>query len=273
MVMGKAFSFLVAGHLYGAPGASAHGVAPTLVHAIPRLATGDDRWLLSLGDLVQDQQRLDAAVGILRGLAMPVLNAPGNHDWSTADYRTRFGDGYGCFAQGSALVIVLNTEIVPWHIADEQLVFFHRCLDWAAGRTVIRHVFVAGHRNLFAVEDPRYRVVFEHGNSQDRFTGRCNFQRELLPRLTSLARNRNVYWLSGDVGAPWSEALLVDRHPTSGIHFIATGLGGGERDHLLRVHVDGEVVGITVVPLDSTPPALESSGVDDWRQRHAAKGR
>ena len=269
---GESFSFLVGGHLYGQPGIASSMPSPHLVARTAELARGGDAFLVSLGDMCRAflDLALEPTLYVLEHLEMPVYNAPGNHDYAPPEaYEDRFGPSYGCLAHGSALFVLLNTELERWQIAAEQLEFLRRVAEFATEHDQVRQVFVFAHRVLFAADDPRYRIVFDHHNDVPGYPGTSNFAADVLPLLRELARDKRVVWFSGDVGVEDSMSLFWDRDPRTGITFVATGLGGTPHDCLVRVVVprDGEVE-LSVVPLaDGIEGPISGHGLERWRAR------
>jgi hypothetical protein len=279
----REFSFLVGGHMYGDPGRVTSMPSPTFVAAADRLAGEGDAFLVSCGDLFRAMMDLsvEPTLHMLGHLRMPVFNAPGNHDWIAAEYTRRFGPGYGAFRYGDALFILLNTEIEPWHISGEQLVFLQRTIDFARSDPAVFRVFCFAHKLVFAVDAPRYEVLFEHANARDGFEGRSNFVSDVAPLLAPVARSKEVVWFGGDVGVSWSLSLFVDTDPDTGITYVGTGMGDTRRDCLVRVRVRaGARSRLEPVPLpegatlDVGEPVrapIEAYGIDHWRQAFAPK--
>ena len=271
------FSFLVGGHLYGDPRSFETLPSPWFVDAVDRLAAGNDRFFVSLGDLVRDcvPGTLEPTLSVLRRLRRPVYNTPGNHDWSPPGaWVRRFGESYGAFSVGGALCILLNTELVPWNIEGEQRAFLERALAHACEDAEVHQVFVFAHKLLFVPGRERYRVVWEHGNSCDSWSGRCGFESRVRPLLVALARAKPVIWFGGDVGAPWSRALFLDRDPETGVTFVAVGLGGQARDALVRVTVpEHGPPSLEVVPLgEEDPGSLSGHGLEAWQGEFEGAG-
>lgn len=284
---GPSFSFLVGGHLYGDPGVMAAVPAPTFLAMLLPIRGGSDRFLVSLGDFVRafEPEMLVPTLEVFTWLDRPVFNAPGNHDYRPGPYEERFGASFGALRCGNALLFVLNTELSPWSLRGPQLTALREAVETVGTDPSIDHLILCGHKVLFAAEEPRYRVLFEHCNGRDGWDGASNVQTEVVPMLAELAQRKNVVWFAGDVGVSWTLSLFYDRHPETGITCVATGLGSTRRDHLLRVAVGpGAEFQIEPVPLVAgagieqgqpvTGP-LENYGVEAWRRHFAdaAAGR
>lgn len=270
-----ALRFLVGGHLYGRPGRRTieePGPAPSLRRAIPSLRAMHPDFFVSLGDFVWAfvDPYLSATLAELGKLGVPVLNAPGNHDVGIRGaYEARFGTRWGAARAGKTVLVVLDTEEDPWQVPGAQLEMLRGVLREgpAAG---VRNVFVFAHKLVFAAEDPRYRVLFEHGNARDGWQGTSNFARDLRPALASCTKaGGEVWWFGGDVGAPGSYGLFQDRDPRTGVHYVATGLGETEADNVVLVTVSpGGDVRLERIPLaEGGMPPLEACGLAAWRER------
>ena len=264
--------FLAAGHLYGAGSSRRILPAASFVDNIDRLRAEEPSFFVSLGDFIRGARKkahLDAALHFFDRLDTAVYNAVGNHDMAgegRRKYEERFGPTFGGFRIGSSLFLVLDTELDPWNVRGEQLEFLAQCLERGA-RERIQNVFVFAHRVVFAAEDERYAVLFEHCNSRRRWPGTNNYAEEVLPLLEAFARNGDVYWFAGDVGVRWSYGLFYDHDERHGVHYIATGLGETPTDNVVRVTVTaGGDVELERIALTSEPlPPLEECGPELWR--------
>ncbi|MAG57800.1 MAG: hypothetical protein CMJ83_16055 [Planctomycetes bacterium] len=261
------FTFLVAGHVYGD-----WQKKPVLPPAgLRRYLAQDhhDDLIVLLGDSVYRYAERGPTMEFLKTVPIPVYNAPGNHDYTQPrDYEKRYGPSYGGFMHGGSLFVVLNTEVQPWHISKTQLRWLDRVMAGAVERDDIERVFVFAHKLVFAANE-RYLPVLLQANESYPLQGPNNFDTEVRPLLSRIAKRRPVTWFSGDVGTPRSMPLFRDQDPESGITYVATGLGDNASDHLLRIAVPAEgPISITVVPLAKGPsPKFIDAGLEAWRAR------
>jgi len=130
-------------------------------------------------------------------------------------------------------------------------------------------VFLFAHKLLFVAKGTLFPVLAPHMNAQDGFTGSINFIKDVEPLLTRMAKDRAVYWFSGDIGIAHSETLFHHRDPVSGVTFIATGIGDLPRDLILQVDV-GENGAVRIQPVALNPETavrpVEAYGVSHWRE-------
>jgi hypothetical protein len=118
---------------------------------------------------------------------------------------------------------------------DEQLNYFIKVIKEAD--ETIKNVFIFSHKLLWTVKTSKYQVVYKHLNSQNGYQYDSNFLGCIIPVLNDLAKDKNVFWISGDIGCSWSLPLFYDKD-SSGITFIATGLGDTGNDIILDVNIN-----------------------------------
>ena len=82
-------------------------------------------------------------------------------------------------------------------------------------------------------------IANDHGPEES------NFWNEVFPIISNTGEH--IYLFSGDVGAfdTGSEFFYEN---ISGVEFFATGMGGGERDNFLFLHVDNSGVNVELIP-------------------------
>ncbi len=266
---------LVFGHAYGSPaGARARKPRPaeSLTRNEERLAARKPDLVVSLGDIVYRyaDSSIGAAVQCFAALGAPVLNAVGNHEMAERKaYTERFGPSFGALRLGDNLLFVLDTERRPWSLSAPQLEFLQTGLELArpAG---IRRVLLFAHKLIFSVEDARYGPLLAKLNAHDHWTGESNYKKQVLPLLEAFnGPGREVFWFGGDIGVGWNYGLFYDRHPASGITYVATGIGDQAWDNVLEVRLTAkgplqiEALSLTGEAL----PELESCGLEFWAQR------
>ncbi|MEO1447895.1 MAG: metallophosphoesterase [Bacteroidota bacterium] len=238
------YSFVVAGHVYGKPGAPVdQGVHPPFREALPamRETEGMDFMMLT-GDVVQ-VSRPETWNSFWQSLVdwdLPVYIAPGNHDLSSrALYEEQAGDTYYAFMHNRDLHIVLEPFGSQWNIEGEQLAFFMQTLDSLG--PAARHIFIYTHQVIWWEPDNRYGQHLILNSTAGR-GDRLNFWPVIFPRLLRL--EQPVYWFAGDVGAiRGNKRLAVFVADEGGIQLIGSGMGNEREDNALIVSVgkDGAV--------------------------------
>jgi hypothetical protein len=238
----KSYSFFVAGHIYGKATDSSLHIHPPFVEqydyirAQPGMMFG-----VFTGDLVRKATRenFDTLVMELSRLKLPYHIAPGNHDMGDPElYREYFGDRgansktYFSFIHENDLFIILDGNLDNESITGEQLAFFEKELDQFGSSS--RNIFVFVHQLIW------WRENNEFGNIVTNYPPLApdsnNFWTTVRPLLA--ITGKPVYLFAGDLGANHlANAYMYDRQ--GNMHYIATGMGQGENDNFIIVHVDG----------------------------------
>jgi len=273
-----AFSFLVGSHFYGSPFANQDKPARALEESIDILAESTDRFLFSVGDMVfrASPESFASITDLLERTGLPTYNAPGNHDWTDPQlYRKLFGKSYGCMRYGTALFVVLNTDLDSWFIRDQQLQFFQRAMRFAKGEAVIKQVFIFAHRQLFALKDPRYSSLLLHSNAIDNIDLHENYVRDLKPLLTEVAATKRVVWFTSDMGLTPYYNPFDDLDPSTRVTFIGSVFFDGPRDCMVRVRVgkDSRVSFELLSLAEPIPEPLEQLNMKYWQARIEAAGK
>ncbi|MHC5062958.1 MAG: metallophosphoesterase family protein [Planctomycetota bacterium] len=269
--------FLVAGHLYGSPGPEYKGralPASSFTDHLEDLKGQEADFMVLTGDFVRALKEpfLSTTLEFLSKLEIDVFNAPGNHEIGSKrqrrSYTERWGRSFGGFRVGGSLFLILDTELDPWKITGEQLAFLRDALTFAA-EAGIERAFIFAHRVLFATDDARYEVVFELANSKADWNG-GNYASEVLPLLANFARERELTWISGDVGGvARSFGLFQDYDERHRIRYVASGLGEQAGDNVLTVRVgaDGKTQ-LDRIPLkDPKMKSFSDCDLQAWQDR------
>jgi hypothetical protein len=268
------FRFLVGGHLYG-DSRKVDSPASTLLAARDQLAAGKFDLMVACGDTFRfsTEDCIAQTLALLQPLPFPIFNAVGNHDVAVrSTYERRFGQTYGCFVYAGCLFVLLDTELDAWQISGEQLQFLRAALAESNARDDIRAVFCFGHK-LVHCHRQRYFEVLVGSNALDGFTGPNRFAADVLPLLAATARSKPVYWFGGDIGLQHTLPAFMDRDPSSGVTFLATGLGDLARDALLEVEVNGANVQVRMRSLvGDEQQDLANFGLPAWRERFFPQG-
>lgn len=271
---GASFEFLVAGHLYGDP-AKTSMPADSIREALEDLAATGADLMVCCGDTFRraTPQCFAQTVDVLERLPFPVFNAVGNHDVNPrATYVERFGATYGAFVHGGCAFVMLDSEQTTWEITGEQLAFLRAALRTATARDDIRAVFCFAHKLVFAHRQQYFEVLLG-SNALDGLTAPNHFASEVLPLLQQTAAHKPVHWFGGDIGVSHTLATFYDRDATSGVTFVATGIGDLARDSVVQVAVRGNEVLVSLRSLTGQPVGkLEDCGVKAWADRISPAG-
>ena len=239
------FSFIVAGHAYGAPGAKNDPFHPPFMKTMDSLKRTDSiDFMVLTGDIVQksNARSWDKVEGYLAELDMSVFFAPGNHDLTDRElYTERYGQSNFSFEIGNNLFIVLDLMDSGWNIPEGRLnAIWNKCDEHR-----YENVFIFSHHIFWYDEEITPKIK---PNSLYAKSDVLTFYTMALPLLKSI--RSNVYVYGGDVGANaiGSELSLL-KHER--VHLIASGMGGGKWDNILKISVENEIVQTELIYLQN----------------------
>jgi hypothetical protein len=230
------YAFFVAGHVYGHPYTDDTTIHPPFLEKVgwirdyPRMKMG-----FFTGDIVRLGRAgdWDGVDRVVASLNMPVYFAPGNHDMTDrALFEARYGKTYFHFIYENDLFIVLDPNMDQWNISGDQLTFLKEVLEKNRGCS---NVFVFLHQVIWVERKKIFRMFIP--NSLAARAEHVNFWAEVEPRFAGLGKP--VYFFAGDTGAfPSGREIMYYRQ--GNIRFIASGMGGGERDNFVVVKVKAD---------------------------------
>lgn len=228
-----AYSFFVAGHTYGSPTGSNFGVHPPLRKKFNFINRSSLDFGVFTGDIVRKAtvQSWDSIDAELKLLNMPVYFAAGNHDVNDRMlFEQRYGPTYSRFIFNSDLHIILDPNLDEWNISGDQLDFLQSTVDSHA--VAVKNVYVYFHQVLWwENENTFYKIKM---NSTEGRADTINFWSEVEPLFHQLTNQ--VYMFAGDVGAT-ATGGEVFYHNYDNITFVASGMGGYQRDNFIIVDV------------------------------------
>ena len=231
----SAFSFYVAGHVYGNPSKS---IFPSmgLMNYIEKINSSDASFFILLGDNYRKADSLNITTfkhEILNKIQIPDFNAIGNHDIDNKKkqdyptYKKHFTKNtYYSFIIKSSAFIILDTELhtkngfTDGSITGKQLSFLKKTLNEfnALKCNVTKNVFICAHKELNLFEDNNYHKVVK-------------------PMLADLANNGvNIYILSGDMES-YSTDLYMTNDEIPNITYIHTHIPDNKDDKILKFEI------------------------------------
>lgn len=227
----KDLHFYVAGHVYGAPGVINHPFHPPFQKYVE--TTQNDTTIdfaVFTGDIVQEPnvRSWNSVDSLLEKVNYPVYFAPGNHDLKDRElYEKRYGKSNYNFVKENNLFVFWDVLTTGWNITEEQI----GELEKLASEQEFDNIFIFSHHIFWY--NPKYapqiKVNSTYGKSDP-----LNFYSAILPRMNQL--NMPIYIFGGDVGAnPGGSYIAI--HQYDNIHFIASGMGGGEWENVVEVDV------------------------------------
>lgn len=239
-----AYSFFVAGHVYGYPGESEDniGVHPPFKQKLGMIKndssiafgvfTGD---IVYNGALEKEWDELDADIVTI---GKPVYFAPGNHDsghsTSRAVFVERYGPTYQSFTHNKDLFIILDPNLDSWNVSGNQLTWLQNEVNKKAKDS--ENIFVFFHQLLWWCKENQYKGY--PPNSPSGRTEKINFFSEVYPLFDNL--QNKVYMFAGDTGVYETGYMYAK---DQNITFIASGMGGRKQDNFIitRVNKDTSV--------------------------------
>jgi len=228
------YSFFVAGHTYGTPGAENMGLYPPFRQRFDIIKNDSSvKFGVLTGDIVRSgtAANWDSVDRDLKELGIPVHFAAGNHDMSDRPlFESRYGRTYYSYIYDRDLFIILDPNIDGWNISHEQLQFLKDELQQKSGYA--DHIFVLFHQVLWWAPDNLFKNV--DINSLSGRAEKINYWDEVEPLFHSLSKP--VYLFAGDVGAFSTGDEFMYYHYDN-ITLIASGMGGGKRDNFVIVDV------------------------------------
>jgi hypothetical protein len=244
----KHYSFFVAGHTYGEPGAEFLGPHPPFREFFPQINDRSPDLGVFTGDIVPlgTPGNWDAVDVALTELASPVHFVVGNHDMTNRSlFVSRYGPTYYSFEYAGDLYVILDGELDLCNILGEQMEFLQQALNG----TDAQNVFVFVHKLIWIAEDTPYYVLHDKINNTQGYDYQSNFWTEVEPLLHDL--DAQVYVIAGDVGVAWAMPLFYESYDN--VTLIASGMGGAVEENFLIFDVDSQGVQIQVQRLDSQP--------------------
>jgi len=226
---------VVVGHAYGSHGGENLGLYPPLIEIL-QLAARQESILALTGDISRSGSP-ESFAQIRRELAdwSLVLVSPGNHDVGSFEQRSAFkayfGSTYGSRIVHNTFVLWLDTDLDDWRISGNQLSWLEEELrsDAAAAADAI---VVLTHHLIWSRGD-RTDFPVNGGPREPNAVRSPDQLQNLLEPL-----GKPVLVISGDTGAFASQSSLACEQ-RGRVHYIASGVGGGEQDTFLKVKING----------------------------------
>ncbi len=232
----RPYSFFTAGHVSGNPANWHRGFhQPFLnrLHLINNDSTIEFGFLL--GDLVKkgSVENFDALDRDLSKINKKVYIVAGNHDVNDRSlFDSRYGPSVQSFTHQNDLFIILDTNLDGWNISGEQLHFLMASITAQAN---CKRIFIMMHHLLWWTRDNKFKNI--RINSSTGRAPHINFYDELMPFFKD--QNKPIYLYAGDVGAQATGSEFM-YYQEDEVTFIATGMGGGQRDNFVVTTITSE---------------------------------
>ena len=165
---------------------------------------------------------------------MPIYLVAGNHDRGPL-LDERLPQTTYTFTRNGDTFIILDAGD-DWTLQADQLHLLKAAIAEASEQG---HVFVLMHELLWWSPDGLYSDI--KINYAPHYPGKNNFETEVLPILQ--AAQRPITLIAGDLGAS-EEVSSYSIDTLEQVTLLATGMGDGKRDHMLKVEVSEDTIAI-----------------------------
>lgn len=245
------YSFIVAGHTYGSHAGKNLGLYPKFFNY---LLLGEEfreeiDFLILTGDIVRtsDLKSWNQTIGELGQLQTPFFLVMGNHDSSqiaTEIFRDKYGDTYYHFSAKDDLFIILNSQIEPLSISQEQIDFTR---DILSNNQDVSRVFIFFHELLWNSDDT-YKLV--KANSRSRYDNLkdSNYWSQIHPLFRDYPET-NFFVVAGDVAGNL-DAIEAFYDKRDNVSLIASGMGEIQNENFLKITVTQDDLQFRLIPLN-----------------------
>lgn len=244
----QSLHFYVAGHTTGALDDSIPGMyTPFITYMDKTFKDTTVDFAVFTGDIVYSgtpaawdavDQRVDKS-------PYKIYFAPGNQDLTDRDlYTKRYGSGTRHFEKANNLFIIWEVFSNGWNITDRQLEEFQRL----AAKKKYDNIFIFTHEVIWYDLHRTPQII---PNSIDGKAETLDFYTKTLSVLSR--RTTPVYLFAGDVGsrAIGSELTI---HQYKNVRMLGSGMGGGEWDNIIDIHVVNGAAKVDIHYLKDHPP-------------------
>jgi predicted MPP superfamily phosphohydrolase len=245
------YSFIVAGHTYGAHARQTLGLHPPFMEKLPAAIDSSAFALFLTGDLVNQSNKAswDQVKTDLASLTIPSYYIMGNHDINSfgyAAFNEKHGGTFYSFYHQTDLFIILNSTKKDRSISSDQVDYLKRILNSSTNSA--KRVFIFIHELIWN-SHIKYRGVMSNSRSRyDQMVNYSNFWDEIFPIL-STDQDRKYYLIAGDVGGN-TDAISAFYDTRGNVTFVASGMGEVEDENYLKVNVLEDTVRFTFIPLN-----------------------
>lgn len=246
------YTFLVAGHAYGAHAGTNIGLHPPFLSKLQENKDVTVEGLFLTGDIVNTSTAASWAQvdKELSALGVPSYYIMGNHDNNTIGkdvFIKKYGGLYYYLNLHNDLFVILNSTASDRSISSAQLAFLTDVLQ--TNTLADNRVFIFFHEVIWNSDD-KYQLVRSNSRSRyDQIRDVSNFWQQVVPILDSYPE-KNFYLFSGDVGGnPDAIAAFYDRR--GNMTLLSSGMGEVPDENYLKVNVSPDTVTFDVIALDN----------------------
>lgn len=245
------YSFIVAGHAYGAHAGKNIGLHPPF---LDQLIKNKDNTLAAVfltGDIVNQSTSASWAqvAKEFSDLGIASYYVMGNHDNNSLGhdvFQKKHGGTYYSFTIDDELYIILNSTESDRSISATQLQFLEEVLKNAG--SVGKRIFIFFHEVIWNSNE-KYKLVRSNSRSRYNYMANIsNFWEKVYPLLIAYQK-KDFYVFSGDVGGnPDAIAAFCDRWEN--VTLLSSGMGEVRDENYLKVEVIPDTVRLSLIPLN-----------------------
>lgn len=244
------YSFIVAGHAYGAHAGTNIGLHPPFLDQLHKNKDNTLAAVFLTGDIVNQSTSASWAqvANELSDLGIASYYVMGNHDNNSLGhdvFQNKHGGTYYSLTISDELYIVLNSTESDRSISATQLQFLDGVLK-NAGSTAKR-VFIFFHEVIWNSNE-KYKLV--RSNSRSRYSymvNISNFWEKVYPMLIAY-QTKDFYLFTGDVGGnPDAIGAFYDRWEN--VTLLSSGMGEVRDENYIKVEVLPDTVMFNLIPL------------------------
>jgi hypothetical protein len=246
------YSFIVAGHAYGAHTTQSNGLHPNFLASLNAGFDTTVRFMVLTGDIVNisNEESWQQVEGELAALNIPAYYVMGNHDdyeIGIAIFEEKHGNTFYSFDYQHDRFVILNSIEADRAISDVQMDFLQEQLETLEDS--IDHVFIFFHEVIWNSHE-KYKGVLSNSRSRyDQMVDYSNYWDEVHPLLEQYP-DKKIFIIAGDVGGnPDATATFYDKW--NNITLLASGMGevADENYLLVTLMTDGSVA-LKPIPLN-----------------------
>ena len=276
--LGSNYNFTVAGHMYGAPSPSIYPSASFLSN-LNKINELKSDFLILLGDFIQHPNQIEIDVFnnlVSEELKIPIFNTPGNHDLGYPElYEKNFGKTFNTFTISQEAYILLNTELSQCNIDGYQASFFSDKLKTYSENDEILNIFILMHQPLWSINNKPLDIINPWVNGGPYSMSECaSFSEQFIPKIKDIAKNKNIYLISGDFGCKNyelgkypMETFPIFYHKDSNLTYIGTGICENIYDNLINISVNEGTVDLNLISLSKKDMgSIEKYDLNYWKE-------
>jgi hypothetical protein len=270
------YFFLAVGHSYGGQKPRNTTPANILINNVELFNQIKPEFLIHLGDIYQKPilEDIDAIDSFNNNLSFPVFNAIGNHEYGTGknyeieNYKKDFSDTFFSFSIGNSLFLVVDSQQYrKYSMEAEQHKFVISEINKFKYSEQLKNLFILSHHLIWAASSEYFSEVIKLSNAPYHHSGKFSEWKSIIDSFDELTADKNVFFLSGDVGLKSSIPYFYEEDPRGNRTYLATGVGDTEDDSILIGAIDSDNK-VSFHPLKLGDKNIKHYGLNYWSKIH-----